>query len=58
MTETHTHPDAVVELSVFIRRLEQERQGERDPVRRRSLGIQLFHLRAEQLRQWRLRERA
>jgi hypothetical protein len=53
-TETRA---AVAELSAYVRRLEQERRTERDPVRRRSLGVALFHAKAELLREWKRRAR-
>jgi hypothetical protein len=51
-------PDAVVELAAYVRRLEAERQAERDPLRRKSLGLQIFTLKGELMRHWRRRERA
>jgi hypothetical protein len=48
--------DAVAELAAYVRRLERERQAERDPLKRQSLGLALFHARAALMREWRRRE--
>jgi hypothetical protein len=54
-TET-TDRDTLTELQRTIRRLEAERAAEHDHLRRQSLGIELFALKAALLKEWKKRE--
>jgi hypothetical protein len=54
--DTPETTDNVIELQRTIRRLETERNAEHDHLRRQSLGIELFALKAALLREWKRRE--
>jgi hypothetical protein len=48
-------PDAVITLQAYAKRLEEERRLEHDPLKRKSLGLRLFEVKAALLRAWKQR---